>query len=205
MPVPRLFAFSMRKRVFYRCRNVLTGDCRVITMNEEYDEDEHVKAVYAYFGLAIYFSQVLEHGLVNALVFIDLLPRRAGHSLPKQEWFKEFDSFMNQHFETTLGKIIRSLKSVITVPEELESLLLVALKKRNFLAHHFFKDRAAEFVTKAGRDEMISELQEARMLFERADDKLDEVVKPLRERFGLSDEQLEQHFKDYKAKVQGGL
>lgn len=174
-------------------------------MNEEYDEDEHVKAVYAYFGLAIYFSQVLEHGLVNALVFLDLLPRRAGRPVPKEEWFKEFDSFMDQHFETTLGKMIRSLKSVISVPDELESLLAAALKKRNFLAHHYFKERAAEFMTRTGRDEMISELHETRILFEQADDKLDKVVKPLRERFGLTDEQLEQHFENYKAKIQGGL
>jgi len=172
-------------------------------MNEEYDEDEHVKTVYAYFGLAIYFSQVLEHGLVNALVNVDLIPRRAGRQVPKQEWFKEFDSFMDQHFETTLGKMIRSLKSVIAVPEGLESVLAAALKKRNFLAHHYFKDRAAEFMTKSGRDEMISELQEARMLFEEADDKLDEVVKPLRERFGITDERLAEHFEHYKAKIQG--
>jgi hypothetical protein len=36
--------------------------------------DEHVKTVYAHFGLAVYLAQVLEHGLVNALVFVDLLP-----------------------------------------------------------------------------------------------------------------------------------
>lgn len=174
-------------------------------MNEKYDEDEHVKTVYAHFGLAIYFSQVLEHGLVNALVFIDLLPRRAGRPVPKKEWIKEFDSFMDQHFETTLGKMIRSLKGVISVPDELESLLATALKKRNFLAHHYFKERAAEFMTITGRDEIISELQEAQMLFDQADDKLDEVVKPLRERFGFTDEQLEHYFEDYKAKIQSGL
>jgi len=182
------------------------GQRGAIPMNEEYDEDEHVKTVYVHFGLAIYFSQVLEHGLVNALVFIDLLPRRAGRPVPRREWFKEFNSFMDQHFETTLGKMIRSLKTAIAVPGELESLLAVALEKRNFLAHHYFKDRAAEFMTKTGRDAMICELQDARTLFEQADDKLDEVVKPLRERFGFTDEQFEQHFENYKAKIQrGGL
>ena len=173
-------------------------------MDETYDEDEHVKEVYAYFGLAIYFSQVLEHGLVNSLVFLDLLPRRAGHPVPNEKWFKEFDAFMDQHFETTLGKMIRSLKNVISVPQDLESLLAVALEKRNFLAHHYFKDRSIEFMTKIGRDKMIIELQEARTLFKHADDQLDEVVRPLREHFGLTDEQFAKHFEDYKAKIQNG-
>ena len=31
------------------------------------NEDEHTKEVYARFGLAVYYAQVLEHGLVNAL------------------------------------------------------------------------------------------------------------------------------------------
>jgi len=45
-------------------------------MVSEYDEDEHVKEVYARFGLAVYYAQVLEHGLVNALVVLDLIPNR---------------------------------------------------------------------------------------------------------------------------------
>jgi|WetSurMetagenome_2_1015567.scaffolds.fasta_scaffold00300_15 hypothetical protein len=164
-----------------------------------YNEDEHVKTVYAHFGLAVYLSQVLEHGLVNALVFLDLLPRRAGHSVPKQEWLKEFDAFMGRHFETTLGMLIRSLRGVISVPQDLQSLLADALYKRNFLAHHYFRERSAEFMTKNGRDEMILELQEAQALFNRADGKLNEAVRPVRERIGLTDEQLEKHFADYKA------
>lgn len=43
---------------------------------QSHDEDEHVKEVYARFGLAVYFAQVLEHGLVNALVILFLLPRK---------------------------------------------------------------------------------------------------------------------------------
>ena len=41
------------------------------------DEDEsgdHYKTVYAHFGAAMYFAQCLEHGLVNALVYLDLIP-----------------------------------------------------------------------------------------------------------------------------------
>jgi len=166
-----------------------------------YDADEHVKAVYAHFGLAVYFAQVLEHALVNGLVFIDLIPKRAGNPVPKQQWYKEFDSFMDRHFETTLGKMIRSLKAVVSVPPDLEVSLSDALKKRNFLAHDYFRERATEFMIKTGRDEMIAELEDARELFDAAGKKLDEVVKPLREQFGFTDEGFAKYFEEYKAKI----
>ena len=39
-------------------------------------ESEHIKEVYARFGLALYYAQVLEHAIVNALVVVDLIPAR---------------------------------------------------------------------------------------------------------------------------------
>ena len=71
--------------------------------------DEHFKTVYAHFGLAMYLAQVLEHGLVNALVYVDLLPSRAGKPLLRKQWESEYDSFTAGHFQTTLGKMIHSL------------------------------------------------------------------------------------------------
>jgi hypothetical protein len=41
-------------------------------MNKHVDKDEHVNEVYARFGLAMYFAQVLEHGLVNAFIWVKL-------------------------------------------------------------------------------------------------------------------------------------
>jgi hypothetical protein len=78
--------------------------------------DEHVKTVYAHFGLAVYLAQVLEHGLVNALVCAELFPRHAGKTITKKEWEADFDAFMNQQFEQTLGRLIRGLKSATSIP-----------------------------------------------------------------------------------------
>lgn len=66
-----------------------------------------------------------------------------------------------------------------------------ALEKRNWLAHHYFRERADEFVTDAGRLRMIEELEVMRQLFEDADDALDLFVKPVRERHGITDEWIE--------------
>jgi hypothetical protein len=38
-----------------------------------HSEDEQIKEIYARFGVAMYFAQVLENDLVNALVVWDFL------------------------------------------------------------------------------------------------------------------------------------
>ncbi len=158
-------------------------------MNED-SKDERVKTVYAHFGLALYLAQVLEHSLANALMYAELLPRRAGKPVSRKQWRAEFDGFMNQQFERTLGRLIRGLGKATTVSTNLECLLTDALKTRNFLAHHFFRERAESFMSRDGRDRMIEELEQAQKLFEVADERLTEVAKPLRERYGLTDEKL---------------
>ena len=78
-------------------------------MQEEGDseESEHVKEGYARFGLAVYSGQVLEHGLVNALLILHLLPTRRHLTRTASEWAAEVDAFMDRHFETTMGRMIR--------------------------------------------------------------------------------------------------
>jgi len=167
--------------------------------------DEHVKNVYAHFGLAMYKAQVLEHGLVNALVVVDLFASRVGKPMPRKQWETEFDSFMGKHFKTTLARMVQSLKAATSVPWDLEVLLSAALKERNFLAHSFFRDRATEFMTSGGRENMIAVLQEAQALFETADAKLWEVIRPIRERYGFTDERLEKYFEEYRSSINSDL
>jgi hypothetical protein len=112
---------------------------------------------------------------------------------------------MERHFETTLGRMIRSLKNVTPVPPELETILGDALKRRNFLAHDYFRERAEQFMSFEGREDMISELKKAQTLFEEADAMLTEVSRPVREKFGLSDERLEQLFDEYLRKFRTDL
>ncbi|NWF74715.1 MAG: hypothetical protein HXY51_16990 [Nitrospirae bacterium] len=168
----------------------------------EDERDDHVKSVYAQFGLALYLAQVLEHGLANALIAAELLPRRAGKPVPREQWEAEFDVFMDQQFQQTLGRLIRALRAASPVPSDLEALLARALEKRNFLSHYYFRERAEMFMSRKGRDQMIDELQQAGKLFETADERLTEVAKPLREKYGLTDERLkpleEAYFKTVK-------
>jgi hypothetical protein len=87
--------------------------------------------------------------------------------------------------------MIKEFREGSDVPPDLEGLLARALEKRNWLAHHYFRERADEFVTHAGRSRMLEELEVVRHLFERADHALDLFVKPVRQRYGITDEWIE--------------
>ena len=100
----------------------------------------------------------------------------------------KISAFMDQQSTYTLGKLLRELKKYASVPDELEQILEEALEKRNWLAHDYFKEREEEFMSSAGCNLMISELEGAQQLFVDATHTLNISVKPIRERFGLTDE-----------------
>ena len=167
--------------------------------------DEHIETTYAHYGLALYLAQCLEHGLANALVYVDLIPRKARSVRTREEWSAEFDSFMGRSFEQTLGRLIRALREATAVPPELEEKLTDALRRRNWLAHHFFRERAEEFMSTRGRDSMIRELKAAQSLFQAADNLLGQTVKPIREKHGFSDDRLEKFYTDYVSNIEHDL
>lgn len=161
------------------------------------DEESHIKEVYAHFGLAIYGAQVLEHGIVNALIYCDLIPNKAHTVRSKEEWSKLFDAFMERNFKDSLGTMIKTLKAVIPVTPELEERFAECLRKRNWLAHHYFKDRVHLFLSEAGRDEMILQLASAHQLFEKVERELDSLLAPVRLANGITDEKLQIAYSEY--------
>jgi hypothetical protein len=186
-------------------RAFIAGDSTVAAASTDDDDDksDHVKEVYARFGLAMYFAQVLEHGIVNGLVIIDLIPSRRHLVRSPEEWAATVDEFMSRHFESTMGRLIRDLQSITTVPSDLEQLLRHALKKRNWLAHDFFRERSLEFMTTSGRDLMLHEVDECRDLFKAADERLEAIVHPLRVAAGMTDEMLAKEYERMKAEAEG--
>lgn len=154
------------------------------------DHDEQVKTVYAHFGLASYLSQVLEHGIVNSMAYFHLIPSKAASIRSAEEWEKQVDDFMGGGFEKTLGGMIKALSAAVAIPPHLGELLSETQRRRNWLAHAYFRERASSLMTEVGRFQMIAELQDAQALFTRADAELEKIVLPLRKRYGLTDERL---------------
>lgn len=153
----------------------------------DYDE-EQVREVYAHFGLAMYLAQVLEHGVVNALVILRL-PAKA--KMTRQD----IDEFMEGRFQKTLGALLRQQRSEIgSIPGELDSVLRKALRERDFLAHHYFRERSERFVLRDGREQMLQELQGYQKLFEDAEGLLSQALAPFRIRYGVTDEVLDEEY-----------
>jgi hypothetical protein len=158
------------------------------------DKGEQFKEICAHYGAAMYFAQVLEHGIANALVFLDLIPQTRG------KWTNEqYDKFLEISFAKTLGNLIRALKAVTSIPSELESSLQEAKNQRSFLAHHFFRERIEDIYQ--DQYKIIQELEGYRALFESTDKQLQEFVSPIMKRFGFTEEYLERALNEYEQRL----
>jgi hypothetical protein len=150
-------------------------------------KDEEVKEVYAHFGLAIYSAQCLEHGLVNAFIYLDLIPSKMPISHSKA-WEDSVDSFTSKHFEHTLGRMIKDLKKVTDVPLDLSDKLSKALIMRNWLVHDYFREHAKEFLFSSCRKNMIKELKDVTHLINEADKQLSITLDPILKKYGITEE-----------------
>lgn len=147
-------------------------------------ESDQIKEVYACFGLAIYQAQCLERQLAI------LLSTEYGLG-PKKMTRDQYDELLQSFFVKTLGSLIKHLRQSVDISDDLDSILIEALKKRNWLAHHYFWEKAGQFMTEKGRIQMIRELQSIADFFNRIDQQLSEITHKWAERHGITEEFLE--------------
>lgn len=154
----------------------------MVSRNEKWEvptpDGDQAKEVYAFFGFAAYTAQVVEAALLNLLVGLDL----AGQPAISRE---QFEQAFDQADRKTLGQLLRKIALQTALGSDVESVLGEALDARNYLCHRFFGDHAEDFLSAAGRREMIAELRELTEKIHRAD-QFDEVIVTLFERMGVS-------------------
>jgi hypothetical protein len=158
-----------------------------------YDEGEHVKEVFAYFGRAFYEAGVLETGLAMALMQIEFLGKvrekfnaDVGKSFDRTTFETDFDTFMHNQHAQTLGNLIKRVAALPEISEPFVEKLREAKKRRDFLGHHYFRERAVEFAKREGRDQMIVELHADGEMFEALDHELKKELGPVREKLGMN-------------------
>jgi hypothetical protein len=154
----------------------------------EQEESDQTRDVYAHFGLAVYLAQCLEQSIFLHLMFVDHFPQAIGKHKSRGEWITAFDSFESRELSQTLGKLVRRLKEAGQPTDTIRNLLEDALRKRNWLVHGYFADRATRFLNEPGRSSMIEELQAAQAVFRNAAREIDEVTRPIARKYGLTDE-----------------
>ncbi|WP_341988716.1 hypothetical protein [Azorhizobium sp. AG788] len=157
----------------------------------ENEDDVQMREVYSRYGLAMYCAQVLEHGMVNAVIIARMLPTLRGHP-DRSAWEDAFDRAYDVEFAKTFGNMLRALGQ-FNLPEELMERLRGAKSERDRLAHGFFREHAEDFLGRAGRIRMTAECEDAIEMFSTIDADLEEHMRPQRERYGITNEWIEMH------------
>jgi len=142
------------------------------------------KELYAFYGLAAYWSQVLEHSAI-ILALILKLPEV---NLVDQELFDELFKSLTKK---TFGRLLTISKGVLELTEEDERFLNETLELRNILVHHYFREHAEDLISEVGRRAMKKELQLIISKFKRTDSILEKLYAPLWGKYGVTDESIE--------------
>lgn len=168
--------------------------------SEEPDEDlePDVKTTFAHFGLTYYQACVLEHEIVNVLALKRLVrARKDAEQLLSDPW--------DDKFKEVMGKLIKQLASLTQADPGLAADLAEALRLRNHLAHHFWRERAEDFCSEEGRSKMITYLIEARKHFQDVDQRLTETMGTASlQESGLTAENVETWYQEELRRVESG-
>ena len=154
------------------------------------ETSEHCREVYAHHGLAMYRAQCVEQSIIQLLIYFDFFAKQVPLFKSKEQWEQEFDNFDQVMSAKTMGQLVKKLVDVGAVDSSIEGLLRDGLNARNHLAHRFFVDHALNFLSEAGRNKMISELEEKCALFNKIEDVLNPITYRLCEKYGFTQEKL---------------
>jgi hypothetical protein len=150
---------------------------------EERLEGEH-KEVYLHFGIAAFFGQELEVALTSLLFGVSKINRKITSD---EDW----DSLEKEITKLPLGPLVTEVQKAVDLPPEAAAILQNANKKRKHLIHHFFRDRAFEIVTAAGRKRIIGDLQQIQAQIKVATRIADALLKGIRGMLNISEQDFE--------------
>lgn len=95
------------------------------------DENYQTREVYAKFGLAVYFAQVLEAGVVNLLTIARIFPDRTATR-------EDFTTVMENYFRRTFGSLRTAVTPYLGDDTALLNDLQRAVAQRNTLIHGYW-------------------------------------------------------------------
>ncbi len=143
------------------------------------DEDQR-RETFAYYGLACYQVQCVERQMAILLAITEFPIIDPGQGV-------EFNKYLDGSFERTFGQLLTRIRK-LDVDENVVARLNDALEKRNWLAHHYFWDRATTLLTRKGRCQMILELVDLANTFSELDDQLTRICTEWNERNGITED-----------------
>jgi len=140
--------------------------------------EEMTKEVYARFGSAYFFSECVHKGLCNLFALLSFRSK-SDITAPR------FEEKLNQAFSLTLGQIAEKVRPLL--PDTLQTDLDKAIKRRNYLAHHFWFERCHLMPSLEGLEELRSELIDIAALFRKLNHDIENFLQPKLSAYGIDD------------------
>lgn len=162
------------------------------------DDEEQHREVYAWAGLALYYAQVFEQGMIHAAYVAQI----ENNTLVRE--FTSAEDFQGVVDRQTAGKIIRRVREHVTLSPELEAICLACVDRRNFLAHRFFSERSDSFARREGRQQMLEELREMIVGFQTADAGLERAMFEHGKAINFTPTLVRRIFEPLKAELESG-
>ena len=145
-------------------------------MSEETDD---LKDIYAQFGLTFSHGCNVENILANLIVTADFVKmvvtesKKAGKPIyDRYETVRKFDEYLDKQHGKTMGALIGSekrpggVKEFIQLDPALEKRVDDALRRRNYLAHNFWRERGGEVISVRRRVLVFDDLKADQLFFE---------------------------------------
>jgi hypothetical protein len=179
---------------------------------EEMDEESwDIRETFAFFGRTFYMASCLEVGLAHALMYAEFLVEvrsefdaMKGKGFDRKQYEAKFDAYMNKQFAQTMGNIIRRVSAVTEFSGDLKARITAAKTRRDFLTHHYWRERSIKFATVGGRVEMREELQKDMDMFHQVDREIDAAMSSTRKKLKIDDKVLVSYNEKFMQKVMAG-
>ena len=139
------------------------------------------REAFALYGLAMYHAQCFEKSLV-------IIVSIAYNKKYFKSDFEQRENLFNDSFKKTAGQLLSKLKKMIRVSDDLENVLVEAVKKRNWLTHNYFWENSLSIITTEGRKKMINDLQELSNYFSKMDERMVEIYQKVFNKMGLTED-----------------
>ncbi len=175
------------------------------------NDDPQIVELFARYGRAAYMANVLEDGLVLALMQIKFMQTKEDFIKAKGKGFDrakiaaEWDAYEKKQRKEMMGKLRQLVEESADFSDELKARIKTANERRNYLIHHYWREQAFTMQTNEGRAKMIEEVSADADTFEKLAADIHEAMKPVREKLGLKDEALDAQVEKQMASTRGGL
>jgi hypothetical protein len=164
------------------------------------DEEIDMKDVYAQFGLTFSHGVNVEGILANLILTADFVKRmyeeskKAGKPIyDRYTMGRKLEEYLDEQHEKTMGRLIGNkggVKEFIQLDPALEKRVDDALRRRNYLAHDFWRERGQEALSVKRRAAVFADLKADELFFEELAKDLETVAMDQVRQIGLNADKL---------------